>query len=69
MKLGDYKASGASAAKKARVESNPVYNELSTSFQILSPTQTVHFNLAEMLTNSSDAEEETVIDSNKSILI
>ncbi|KAL4710234.1 hypothetical protein ACJJTC_005407 [Scirpophaga incertulas] len=48
------------AAKKAGVESNPMHDEPgSTSFQIFSPTQSVRSNLADILTNRIDSEEET----------
>lgn len=40
---------GASVVRKARVESNPMNVEPSTSFQILPPTQSVHSNLADIL--------------------
>lgn len=67
--VDDDEALGASAAKKARVESNPMHDEPSTSFQIFSPTQSVHSNLADMLTNLSDSEEETENDDSNSNLM
>ncbi|RVE41535.1 hypothetical protein evm_013812 [Chilo suppressalis] len=67
--VSDDEASGASAAKKARVESNPMHEEPSTSFQILPSTQSVHSNLVDMLTNRSDSEEETENDDSNSNLM
>lgn len=45
--------------KKSRVEPNPIYDEPCTSDQILPSTQSLYSNLADMLKNRSDDEEET----------
>lgn len=69
--VGDHETSGASGAKKAKIEPNPYHDiqdapSTCTSFQILSSTQSVHSNLADMLTNSSDGEDETENNSSNS---
>lgn len=58
-----------SAAKKARVEYNASNVGPSTSYEILQPKQSVHCNLAEMLKNCSDDEEEAEYDSTVSNLM
>lgn len=52
----------ASVAKRARVELDLVNDEPGTSFQMLTPTHSVHSNLADMLKNSSDDEAEMAND-------
>ncbi|GBP17784.1 hypothetical protein EVAR_102643_1 [Eumeta japonica] len=68
VKSDDDEAAGASATKKARVQSNSIHDELSTSL-ILPPIQSVCSNLADMLTNSSEGEKDTENDSTNNNLM
>lgn len=56
----------ATVAKRSRVDWNQTEDEPCTSFQTLPSTQSVYSNLAEILENSSDDEEERGNDSNLS---
>ncbi|XP_047519017.1 zinc finger BED domain-containing protein 4-like [Pieris napi] len=60
-----------SVAKRARLASNASNVDPSTSFEILSPIQSVHSNLADMLKNCSDEEESEndSMDTNSNLMI